>query len=861
MKIILIYNTLVILLLVGLLAKPNEVEALSFNNIESSSDTLKIDELLAYSKKAFYRQQFELSLDYAETAFNLADSIIYFDGKVNSTILQGQCNYRLEKYDEAMFFYLRAEKYLLELPDKENEIRSLHYQIALLYQSQKNYPKAVEYYKSCVNSKEGRLEKEMKMNSLQNWAACEVESRNYDKAFTVYSRILLIFQKEKNINGSINTLNYLSTLAKLSNDFEKSMTYTEKVAEILETEPAYVSELSTTYNNLGFNYKRLEKEKKSFEYFQKSIDLANSIEDLALEQKATILNNVGVAHTNLKAFAKAKFYFNQALDLYKTNENEKGKAETLNYLAANYYISGNNIQAMKDVLSAIRIGESIESKKTLLTSYKLLSLIYLKEDMQKKAKEYGKKYSDLDEELKALEKERQEDMLKQQADANQLEEEIRELIQENERKSKELKKLALEAERRENQMAMQAKELDLAKRNQELQAIELKNQQLEKDRVKQLLMLTEQQFQAQQQDQQIALLEKNKELQEAEKKKKENAISLLQKDKELQDIALKEAERIKKYGIGIIGLALIIILMAVFGLIHNRKSRKKLEEKNAIINETNEELQVNQEMIAQQKEILEVENQKTMESIAYAKRIQNSILPSGDKFHNILPESFLIYKPKDIVSGDFYWASERDNFKFIAVVDCTGHGVPGALMSIMGNSILTEAIVRQKLDDPADILNYLNKNLIERLSSNDQSINDGMDVGFCILEYGEHETVKLKYAGAKHVLFVITGGELVQLKSDRLSIGGRKSVGELKSFNTRELLIHKGDLLYLTTDGYIDQNDVNRRRFGSKKFKDLIEANNSFSMEKQQGEFEEALDKHQEFTEQRDDITVIALKA
>lgn len=200
-------------------------------------------------------------------------------------------------------------------------------------------------------------------------------------------------------------------------------------------------------------------------------------------------------------------------------------------------------------------------------------------------------------------------------------------------------------------------------------------------------------------------------------------------------------------------------------------------------------------------------NEKTedlLSSIQYARLIQDAILPSRDRFRQNIPESFIFHSPRDIVSGDFYWVQERDNKIMVAAVDCTGHGVPGALMSIIGISQLNSAVLEEGLTKPSQILDYLNRKVCDIFRDKEEDtmgIKDGMDIALVSLDLKNN---RMEYAGAYNPLYVIRDGNLTETKGDKFPIG--MFIDErLRKFTNHEMEIHHGDMLYLFSDGFADQ--------------------------------------------------------
>ena len=249
-------------------------------------------------------------------------------------------------------------------------------------------------------------------------------------------------------------------------------------------------------------------------------------------------------------------------------------------------------------------------------------------------------------------------------------------------------------------------------------------------------------------------------------------------------------------------------------------------------------------------------NANITSSIAYAQKIQQAILPTSEKIATAFREHFIIYKPKDIVSGDFYWFHDLGEAKIVAVCDCTGHGVPGAFMSMIGNALLNQIVIEKKFNEPNVILEELHKAIREALRQSENpsvELQDGMDV--CLVKV---ERNRLVFSGAKRPLYIFQNGELLELKGDRYSIGGRQREAERK-FTAHEVSIQDDTIIYLTTDGYVDQANPQRESFGSKRFRDLLKSIAQMRVDAQKEKLESELQAHQQNQPQRDDITMMSL--
>ncbi|MCR4559996.1 MAG: YfiR/HmsC family protein [Bacteroidales bacterium] len=291
----------------------------------------------------------------------------------------------------------------------------------------------------------------------------------------------------------------------------------------------------------------------------------------------------------------------------------------------------------------------------------------------------------------------------------------------------------------------------------------------------------------------------------------------------------------------------------------------KLKEQEAAIRSQNEELLQQKNTLEVQKNQIEEQNKHIKASIYYAQTIQKTILPPVEQIEKYF-DCFVLFRPKDIVSGDFYWFSEVQDdghsYQFIGDLDCTGHGVPGAFMSLIGNRILNEVINVKKTYSPRDIMDQLNKNVIKALKQDQSTNNDGMDTCFCRIEKIGVGDYSVTFCGAKRPLYYFTSTEedVKMLKGDRKSIGGTQQKRGNIEFTNQEIIMHSGDIMYLSSDGIIDQNDADRKRFGTDNFLAMLKKYKNEPMSRQGEYFAMTLDNYRKDEEQRDDISVIGIK-
>lgn len=263
--------------------------------------------------------------------------------------------------------------------------------------------------------------------------------------------------------------------------------------------------------------------------------------------------------------------------------------------------------------------------------------------------------------------------------------------------------------------------------------------------------------------------------------------------------------------------------------------------------------------IIDQKKIIEQKNKDITDSILYAKRIQEAILPHMEDIQKQLPESFVLFLPRDIVSGDFYWYADTDDRVFIAAVDCTGHGVPGALMSMIGNTLLTEIIKAKGIKEPARILDHLEAGIVDAFNQRkgQGESRDGMD---CALISICKEGKYIEYAGAFRPLLLLRNGVIEEVKANRFPIGGGSGY-EKTAFTNNRVDIIPGDKVYMFSDGYPDQiGGSTKKKLMTKRFKELLLQNADKSMAEQERLLYNYLIEWQGEEEQMDDILVIGIR-
>lgn len=309
----------------------------------------------------------------------------------------------------------------------------------------------------------------------------------------------------------------------------------------------------------------------------------------------------------------------------------------------------------------------------------------------------------------------------------------------------------------------------------------------------------------------------------------------------------KEQAEVKRQNLQKIFFAAAFGLMVLLAFVIFRSYHQKRKD-NVLIASQKEEVE-------HQKEIVEEKNREILDSIAYAKRIQSAILPPMKLVKEYLTDSFIIYKPKDIVAGDFYWMEVIRDITIFASADCTGHGVPGAMVSVVCHNAMNRSVREFGLTNPASILDKTRELVIETFIKSDQEVKDGMDISLCALNT---KTNQLQWAGANNPLWLIRNGTLTEYKADKQPIG---KFAESNPFTSHSIQLEHGDTIYIFTDGFTDQFGGEKgKKFKSKPFKELLVSLYEQPMDSQSKTIMQTFEHWKGNLEQVDDVCIIGVR-
>jgi serine phosphatase RsbU (regulator of sigma subunit) len=717
------------------------------------------------------------------------------------------------------------------------------------------------------------------------------------------SKIDSLFLFLKNIPGDtvkVNTLNALSREYRSISDYDHSFYYArqaKELAEIIqlssEKNPGWPKGIANSIANMGIVSFNRGDFKIALDYHFKALQIREKIEDKF--GMGNTYNSIAITYSNLGNIEKALEYHFKSMKIVEEIGNKIGMGNSYNNIGLLYSDQRNTDQALKYLFKALKISEELNDKLSMEGRYNNIGLVYeqqgslsvssnktmandkfqkaltyhlkslkIKEeigDIQGKADSYnniGLVYTDLGNIAfnKETSKKYYKDALENNFKALEISTEIndQDLIcisctnigniyrlqnkfeQSYEYLTRALK-MAKKIEKKQNVMTCYMALSDLFNSKSEYkQSLEyyklftnLKDSMLNEATSKQVAEMNTKY--------------------DTERKDKE----LLLKDAEISKQQAESAKQQTQRNAFIIGFGLVLLLS--FFIFRSYRDKKQA---NAMLENKNE-------AISKQNIEIEKKNVVITDSIEYAKNIQQAILPSEEELKKHFQNHFILYKPKDIVSGDFYWIHEQGERILFAIADCTGHGVPGAFMSLMGNNLLKEIVTSKSLEAPSEILDELNLKILKTLKQDNKntSAKYGMDIAIISLD---KEINKLEFAGAHNPLYIFRnlpageeGKECIQLKGDKRSIGSFSR--EEKGFTNHVFQLQKGDMLYLFSDGYTDQiGGPENKKFFSKTFKELLQNISEMDISQQKQLLENAFADWKGNKNQTDDILVAGIR-
>ena len=714
-----------------------------------------------------------------------------------------------------------------KLGNKELEASILS-NIGNAYLDQNNLSKALEYFNESLANREKAGDKAGVSEIYNDIAITYYDSGKFQTTIDFYEKSLRLKEELNDKAGVKKVVKELASVNTNTFRYDKALEYYEK-SLVLAEESKDKNEILNSTKDIGNLYYETKDLQKAAEYYEKTLVLS---EDIKNDQDiASSLNNLGAIYYNLGDVKKSEDFYNQSLKAFENIGNKKMTSISLNNLGNINYDIKKYQNALDYYEKSLNIKKEIKYDKGVASSLHNIGNVYNKLDKPEKAIDYYTQSSDL-----AL-KISYNEMVAQNYQA----------ISGVYGKMKDFKK-AYEYSELYNKI-QNSKIYDLTDKpiTEFIGEDEFgsKDQQIENLKLevrKQKILV---QFESTQRTMEVEL--KNAELQ-----KKEEEVA---------------KQRILLYSF-IIGFLLILAfsIMLYRLYIDKKKANVILALRNTEIEQQKEEIQAQRDEIEfqrdcviEQRDTIALQNHDIKASISYARLLQNAILPPKNVMKELLPNHFIFYKPRDIVSGDFFWISKKENLTYFAVADCTGHGVPGAFMSMLGIASLNEIVNKgDKKPQASEVLDSLKGIIIESLhqTGEQNEAKDGMDISLTVIDF---EKNNLQFSGAYNPLFLVRNGELNEYKADKMPIG----IYNLKenTFANTSIDIQSNDMLYMFSDGFADQfGGKDGKKYKMAKFKEFLTNISNEDLEEQKKLLGDELSNWKMENEQVDDILVIGVR-
>ncbi len=667
-----------------------------------------------------------------------------------------------------------------------------------------------------------------RLNAIQA-IAWQYRYNNPDTAILFAEKQLNFANSNSNLKKwSANALNIIGMASANKGSWDKAIEYYLKTLEIFK-EIGNKKGIGNCYNNIGIVYQSQSDYPKSLEYYLKALKIREEIKDK--KGIAICYGNIGTVYAFQANYSKALEYYLKDLKIAEEIGDKYGMATCYTCIGNVYQDQSNHPKILEYYLKGLKIYEEINDKQGMGICYVNIGIEYKSQFNYSKAIEYYSKAAHVFKEIDDM-----GDLGACYGNMGLLYNNLSDFnkaIQYSDsalKISKELKDIENE------RYAYQGLAIAYSQTGKYKDAFE--------NHVK-FKQLTDSIFNTENSKQ----LGDMKTKFEVEKKEAE-----LKLKAEAEEAINKEEKKRQRFVIyAVVGILFIVMIFSIF--LYRRfkitqKQKTVIEEQKTIVEQQKHEVE-------KQKHLVEEHQKEIIDSITYAKRLQQAILPSADEINKYLPDNFLYYQPKDIVAGDFYWMEHKDNLTLIAAADSTGHGVPGAMVSVVCSNALNRAVNEFGLRDTGKILDKTRELVLETFAKSGEEIKDGMDISICRIN---SKTNEVQWSGANNQLWYIKkeGTEMLEIKADKQPIG---KTDNPKPFTTHTLELQKGDTLYLMTDGYPDQFGGEKgKKFKYKQLEENLVVNSNKTLVEQKNILSHSFHNWKGNLEQVDDVTIIGIR-
>ncbi len=807
------------------------------------------------------------ALEYGNLAVELSEKIGYQKGLSQALYNLGSVWKDNGDNNKSLELYFKS----LDIRQKSNnkkDIAATLINIGLVYREINNYNKSLDYFNQALSISEQAKDLNESANALNGLGGVYWKNKNYDQALVFYIRSLDVREKlgvKKDIAASLNNLGMVNkdysnfilaldyynkslkiskkindrksaanTLNLIGSIFKEQKMYSEAIEHYVESlkmreEAGNKKDIAASLNNIGDVFKNINYYKKALEYYEKALKIRKEIGDQ--NTIAYTLNDIGSIYWKIKKFDKALQFYQEALSIRRGLGDNLGIANSLKNIGIIHKELKKYDLALETYEKALNIYKESGDKKNYASVLSYIGNVYNEQTNYPKALNYYLQSFASSEDAN----------YKEGLASSALN--IGDLYNKTDKKN--------EAITYYDKAISYAKEI-----NQKDVLAKIYNT------IDDLYADLSDYKKAWNYHKLFSEIRDDLMADEGSKKIAEVQVKYLtyKQDKELHEKKLellkKQAELGKEIIIRNFMIAGLFVVLLILFLLYNQYQLKK--KSNKLLSEQKNEIEKQAQLLEKTNHQLQIKNTQITDSISYAKLIQDAILPSANRIRHYLPDSFIYFRPRDIVSGDFYWMYQEGKKTFFAVVDCTGHGVPGGFMSMIGYTLLNDIVKEKKIFDLPQILEKLNVGIMHALNQNESKQDDGMDLSICCID---RESKKLHLALANQSALLIQKEEMTKVKGDIYSIGGIFSTRKKIEFTQQIFDLDHETFIYMFSDGFVDQiHNKTCAKYSTSRIEQHFFDNHKFAMDIQKENLATEFEQWKGNRRQIDDVLVVGIK-
>ncbi|ALO14815.1 Phosphoserine phosphatase RsbP [Salinivirga cyanobacteriivorans] len=789
-----VYALFFITLAGGLCAQTETIDSLK-NTVENyqADDTVKVN-LMQDLAEEFLAEDMEKAIEWTSKSIKLSEKLSYSLGFFNGWLLKGSISAQQSANDSAILYFNKAVGIAKNI-NNNSALYNAYNQIGLFFRQNEQFDSTLHYYEKALNLIDEKNSDD-RFYLLQQIAVVHYNLGNFETTIEFVQKGIKLSKQIGETDHRMGFINLMAASLKRKGDIDSALYYFRQIVELTDDEENF--DKLSAYNNIANIYGDRGNYPKALDYYLLTLKTAEKLEH---ERAMSVTyNNIAIVYYTLKDYPQTIKYLQKSLSISQKVNDKPNIVNTMNNIGELYLKQDSLVKALKYYNEASKIIKRIKAPYYLTHNLLGKAAIFDKQNINDSAKHYYNEALELTEKLNARE---------ERADSHIG---LAEFY---------LKRGKYELSSKHAEKAFQiARELGKVETIREAAGIlHRANAKLVKiqEAYKYLKVYTEM----------------NDSLLNADNTKEITQLEMqYQHEKELQEIeaqeAIREAQRQKEIARqkGIRNAFIVAFVLVVFIVVlvvrysrQKQKANSLLAYQKAEIEEKNEELQQLMGEISRQKDQIESSHNQITDSIRYAEKIQNALFPIHADLKQYFKDFFIYYQPLKIVSGDFYWVEKVHNHLLIAVADCTGHGVPGAMMSMLGISYLNDITRQPEVKMPEQVLEKMRNRVKRSLhqTGDVREARDGMDLAFIDIDVQRNS---LNFAGANNPMIIIRNGEVIEFEPDKQPISVYQKE---QPFHSQSFQLKKDDSIYLFTDGYRDQfKGAEGKKYGKKRFLELL---------------------------------------